>query len=93
MLVPPLIPSRIAAIYGGLAITLKVALTDCAALMVTVQVPKPEHAPDQPAKTDARSVETDKVTIVPVAKFAAQVAPQLIPAGLEVTVPESTTRT
>jgi hypothetical protein len=30
----------------------KVALTDFAAVIVTVQVPLPEHAPDQPEKVE-----------------------------------------
>jgi hypothetical protein len=54
---------------------------------VTVHVPVPVHAPDQPAKVEVPLGLAVKVTTVPVAKLAAQVAPQLMPARDEVTVP------
>jgi hypothetical protein len=41
----------------------KVAVTDFAAVIVTVQVPVPEHAPDQPVKVDPLSGEAVKVTV------------------------------
>ena len=43
----------------------KVAITDFAAVIVTVQVPVPEHAPDQPEKVDPLVAEAAKVTDFP----------------------------
>jgi len=67
--------------------TVKDAVTDLAAVMDTVQVPVPEHAPLQPVKVEPPAGLAVKVTDVPELYEAEQVAPQLIPAGLEVTVP------
>ena len=65
-----------------------VAVTFCAALMVTVQEPVPEHPPPvQPVKVDPPLGAAVSVTLVPLVKLALHVLPQLIPAGLEVTVP------
>jgi len=64
-----------------------VAVTDWAAFMVTVQVPVPLQAPLQPVNVELGSGVAVSVTMVPLAKLAEQVAPQLIPAGLLVTVP------
>lgn len=66
---------------------LNVAVTDVADVMVTTQVPVPEHAPDHPAKPKPPSGVAVSVTIVPWAKGAVHVAPQFMPAGLLVTVP------
>lgn len=66
---------------------LNVAVTDLAASMVTVQVPVPEQAPLQPTKTELAVGVAVRVTWVPASKVAEQVAPQLIPAGEEMTVP------
>jgi hypothetical protein len=69
-------------------IRVKVAVTDLAASMVAVQVPVPEHpAPDQPAKVEVASGVAVSTTAVPVSYVAVQLAPQLIPAGAEATVP------
>jgi hypothetical protein len=68
-------------------IRLKVAVTDRAEFMVTVQAPVPVHDPLHPAKTEPAAAVLFRVTTVPDAKGAEQVAPQLIPAGVEVTVP------
>ena len=43
----------------------KLAVTDFAALIVTVQVPVPEHAPDQPEKVDPLLVAAARVTDFP----------------------------
>lgn len=68
---------------------LNVAVTDVFAISVTSHVPVPEHPPPvQPAKVDPADAEAVSVTMVPPEKFAEQVAPQLIPTGLEVTVPD-----
>ena len=64
------------------------AVTLWAPLMVTVQGAVPLHPPPlQPAKEDPPAAVAVRVTLVPLLKLAVQVAPQLIPAGLEVTVP------
>ena len=68
--------------------SVKVAVTDCAAFMVTVQVPVPLQPPPlQPVKVEPPEGVAVSVTLVPLVKLALQVLPQLIPAGLEVTVP------
>ena len=67
--------------------TLNVAVTERFALMVRVQLPVPEQAPDQPVKDDPAEAAAVSVTAVPCPKACAQVEPQLTPAGLEVTVP------
>lgn len=66
----------------------KVAVTALAPSMVTVQAPVPEHGPLHPTKVDPFAAAAFKVTLVALAKEAEQVAPQLIPAGLDVTEPE-----
>src|SRR3989442_13441437 len=66
----------------------KVAVTDWAAFIVTTQIPVPLHpAPLQPLNTDPLAGTADNVTDVPMTNDALHVAPQLIPAGLLVTVP------
>jgi hypothetical protein len=66
---------------------LKVALTDFAASMVTLQVPVPLHAPLQPANVEPESGAAVKLTTVPLEKFDKHVVPQEIPEGVLVTVP------
>ncbi len=44
---------------------LKVAVTDWAAFIVTVQVPVPEQAPLQPGKTESEAGVAGRVTKVP----------------------------
>src|SRR5436309_2706383 len=67
----------------------KVAVTVVAALRVTVQAPVPEHPPPlQPVKVEPAAGVAVNVTAVPLVKLAEHVAPQVIPAGLLVTVPE-----
>jgi hypothetical protein len=66
----------------------KVAVTVVAAETVTAQAPVPEHPPPlQPVKVEPAAGVAVNVTAVPLAKLAEQVTPQLIPAGLLVTVP------
>src|SRR5260370_8981306 len=56
--------------------------------MVTAHVPVPEQLPPlQPAKVEPPAGAAVSVTTVPLLYEAEHVAPQLIPAGLEVTVP------
>jgi len=70
-------------------LTLNVADTDCAADIVTAHEPVPEQpAPLQPAKVEPAAGTAVSVTTLPRLKLPAQVAPQLMAAGDEVTVPE-----
>jgi hypothetical protein len=56
--------------------------------MTVVQVPVPLHPPPlQPAKSDAADADAVNVTVLPVGNWALQIAPQLMPDGLLVTVP------
>ena len=57
--------------------------------MVTSQepVPVPAHAPPQPVKVEEAAGVAVSVTSRPLGKVAAQVVPQSIPAGNEVTLP------
>src|SRR5438093_1481174 len=73
---------------AGGVMSVNVAVTVVAALRVTVQVPGPEQPPPvQPLKVEPPAGAAVSVTAVPLAKLAAQVAPQVMPAGLLVTVP------
>src|SRR2546426_12720064 len=66
----------------------KVAGTDGAAFIVPTKTPVPLHpAPLQPLNTDPLAGTADNVTDVPMTNDALHVAPQIIPAGLLVTVP------
>src|SRR5213593_908644 len=68
--------------------TAKVAVTVVAVLRVMVQVPVPEQPPPlQPVKVEPAAGAAVKVTAVPLAYVAAQVAPHEIPGGALVTVP------
>lgn len=66
----------------------KVAVTDLFAVIVTTQLPVPEQAPLQPVNVELGSGVAVSVTVAPCPKLAEHVAPQSIPAGLLVTVPE-----
>src|SRR3954451_15345695 len=64
------------------------ALTATAEDMVTEHVLVPLQPPPlQPANTDPDAADAVKVTLLPAVKLALQVTPQLMPAGLLVTVP------
>jgi hypothetical protein len=63
-------------------------VTDRALLIVTLQVPVPEQASDQPEKTEPVAGDAVSVTLVPKTKLREQVELQLIPPGVELTVPE-----
>jgi len=68
----------------------KVAVTDLAASIVTVQVPVPEQpAPFQPIKVAGAVGVAVSVTEVFLAKAYKQVEPQLMPDGSLVTMPLS----
>src|SRR5882762_2918599 len=83
--VPAPVP-EIATVNTGLSV--KVAVTDLAASIVTSQVGgTPLHAPDQPEKTEFTDGVAVRVRTVPRLYGSEQSAPQAIPAGLELTVP------
>jgi hypothetical protein len=54
---------------------------------VTWQVPVPEHAPLHPANTEPIAGVGVSVTTIPLSNLALHVIPQLIPLGVDVTVP------
>jgi hypothetical protein len=81
--VPVPVPFFVTVKVTGVAV--KVAVTEAAA--VTAHVPVPEHAPLQPAKVEPAAGAAVRVTAVPGVKDCAQLAPQLIPAGVLITVP------
>jgi hypothetical protein len=67
---------------------LNVAVTVVSVLSVRMQEPVPlQPPPDQPANTEPDAAAAVSVMPVPCANCDAQVAPQLIPTGAEVTVP------
>ena len=64
------------------------AVTFVLSVRVTVQLPVPEQPPpDQPLKIEPLSAVAVRVTSEEVGKYAVQLAPQLMPVGVEVTVP------
>jgi hypothetical protein len=69
-------------------VPLNVAVTVALLVKVTVQAAVPVQAPDQPPNVELVFAAAVSVTAVPLGKFAVHVVPQLIPAGLLVTVPE-----
>jgi len=64
-----------------------VAVTLCAALIVTLQVPVPVQPPLQPANSEPAAGAAVNVTAAPLANAAEQVAPHEMPLGALVTVP------
>src|SRR5258706_383983 len=67
--------------------TFEVTVAGWAALLVPGQSPGPWQAPPQPANTELPAATAVRVTTVPTMKLNEQVAPQLMPATFEVTVP------
>ena len=65
----------------------KVAVTAALLVNVTLQVPVPAQAPDQPANVELLFGAAVSVTMVPLVKLALHIAPQLMPAGLLMIVP------
>ena len=66
---------------------MNVAVTAASAFMVTLHAPVPLQLPDHPANVDPEFGAALSVTAAPFVKFALHVDPQLMPAGLLVTVP------
>src|SRR5262245_20596150 len=65
-----------------------VAVTEVAALMVTMHAPVPEQPPPlQPVKVEPVASVAVSVTDVPEGKLAAHMLPHVMPAGLLATVP------
>jgi len=79
------VPAPANVTVSGYVVRAKVAVTACACVMLTEQVPVPEHAPLQPVNVDP-AAGLSVSTTVPL-NDAEQVVPQLIPAGALVTVP------
>ncbi len=69
-------------------VSAKVAVTDCAALIVTLQAAVPEHAPDQPVNFEPAEAVAVNVTDAPYVKACEHAVPQEMPLGLDETVPE-----
>jgi hypothetical protein len=85
--VPAPVPARLTVSVGPL----NFAVTLVAALTVTTHVPRPQQSPPvQPAKVDPLAAAAVSVTRVLGARVLVQVAPQLIPGGPLVTVPDPT---
>src|SRR5215470_1478693 len=75
-------------LHVGVPLVLKTALTVESAVGVKVQVVVLlTQAPLKPAKVEPALAVAVRVMGLPLGKLAEHVAPQLIPAGLEVTVP------
>jgi hypothetical protein len=73
---------------GGDVFNVNVDVTVVATVIDTVHVPVLEQPPpDQPANVEVGSVAAVSVTLVPWLYVSAQSVPQLIPAGMLVTVP------
>ena len=69
-------------------VAVNVAVTDWAALIVTVQVAAvPVQPLDQPPNVEPEAAAAVRVTVVPLAMLAEQVDPQLMPPVEDVTVP------
>ena len=84
--VPVPCPARLIESWTEDALT-KEALTFVLAFSVREHAPVPEQAPDQPLNFAPAAGVALNETIVPELKEEAQLLPQLIPAGLLVTVP------
>ena len=66
---------------------MNVAVTEAVAAAIKLHAPVPLQAPDQPANVELALGVAVNVIAVPAAKLALQVVPQLMPAGVLLTVP------
>src|SRR5262245_2651386 len=81
-------PARVTVSGKFVDAILNVAVTLRAWLITTEQVPVAlVHAPLQPANVEPPAGVAVSTTVVPLAMFAEQVVPQLMPPGFDVTVP------
>ena len=69
------------------ALGLNVAVTATLEFILTVHTPMPVHAPLQLENTEPPPAVAVRATLVPLEKLVEHVLPQLIPAGLLLTVP------
>jgi hypothetical protein len=84
--VPVPVPALVTASVKGCSVN--AAVTEVAALTVTVQVPVPVQPPPlQPVNVEPAAGVAVKVTAVPLVNAVEQVAPQEMPAGALVTLP------
>src|SRR5262245_11311357 len=81
------LPAPVLLTVSAMPCSAKVAVTDCAALIVTAQVPVPVQPPLQPVKVEPAAGVAVRVTTVPVVKEVEHVAPHVMPAGALVMVP------
>jgi hypothetical protein len=87
---PPRVTVSLWLAVGGGGSCSNVAVT--LALEMIWQPPFPEQSPLQPANRQPESGAAERPTLVPTANEAAQVAPQSMPAGVDVTRPLPATR-
>jgi hypothetical protein len=85
--VPAPVPGFVTLSAKGVVELLNVAVTERAAVIVTVQALVPVHAPPQPANVEPPAAAAVSVTDVPLAYGALQLLPQSIPPGADETVP------
>jgi hypothetical protein len=79
---------EVSVVVVAVGAAVNVAVTVVAAFMVIVQSPVPvQPPPDHPENEDPAEAEALSVTSVPSVKLALHVAPQLMPASEDVTVP------
>ena len=82
------VPLPVPALTTVKVFSVKVAVTDFAALIVIVHVPVPtQPAPVQPVKIESIAGATVSVTTVLLAYVSEQSEPQAMPVGLLVTMP------
>jgi hypothetical protein len=72
------------------AVVLKVAVTFRVVDIVTLHAPVPEQSPDHPVNAEPGGATAVSETTVPAMKLVEQDVPQLMAAGLDVTVPVPT---
>ncbi len=77
----------IAGAVGTATVVVKLAVTLCAWLSVTLQPAVPEQAPLQPVKVEPLAGVAESVITLPAVKLAVHVLPHAMPAGVLVTLP------
>jgi len=87
LLVTVPLPERVTVIAGDTEAAVNIAVTEVLPLKFNLQGPVPLQAPLQPAKVELAAGVAVRLTEVSMLNAALQVVPQLMPAGLLVTVP------